>query len=295
MHRSVALLVVLGCGGPQQQAYTHKQNTNPAERALSPVTAKIVAVDEAEKSGLVEVTLRTPFEGDANGTQLVEEFLARADRERVELLTDVAIYFPARDPRDGRVVECRSSIVPERVTETRTIPARYESVSINKPVTRMVTESEYRCKMVTKYENKTYTEYQQKCGSVMRPVTRTRTAYRSQYDSFSKSYRSVPYTETYTAYESHYECKSEPVTKTKMEPVMRNECSSEMVTKSVTRYEFQLENRYVPPQLEVIQRQRLRELDPQCYAVPVADGPPGSALTNRIEGRGFTRGAPAKR
>ncbi len=279
---------MFGCASPQQQ-YTHKTPAAATERPLAPITAKVVSAAEAERSGLVEITLRTPFEAGADGTRLVADLLARADRERVELIADLAIYFPARDPRDGRVVECRSSIVPETLTETRTLPAHYESVSVSRPVSRVVTEPEQRCKPVTKYENKTSTEYEQRCGSVMKPVTRTRTAYRSEYDSFSKSYRQVPYTETYTAYESQYECKSEPVTKTRMEPVMRTECSSEIVTKTVTRYEFQLENRFVPARLETITRQRLRELDPECYLVPVPDGPPSSALTNRIEARAFKR------
>src|SRR5687767_4412520 len=212
-------IVLVGCASqPPPQQYTHKKPAAP-EQALPPVTAQVVPAIEAESAGLVETTLRTPFEGGADGTRLVEDFLARADSARIELLADVAIYFQARDPRDGRVVECRSNIVPERLTETRELPAHYERVPVSRPVTRTVTESEQRCKPVTKYENRPKTEYQQKCGSVTRPVTRTRTAYRSQYDSYSKSYRQVPYTETYTAYESRYECKSEPVTTYRMESV----------------------------------------------------------------------------
>ena len=287
------LILLLGCGIPQQpqQQFTHKKPREP-DRALPVTTAKVVAAEEAERAGLVEITLRSPFEGGADGTQLVEEFLARADRERVELLADLAIYLETRDPRDGRAVECRSSIVPETVTVGTTIPDHYERVSVSRPVTRTVTESQQRCKQVTKYENRPVTEYQQKCGSVSRPVTRTRTAYRSQYDSYSKSYRQVPYTETYTAYESHYECKYESVTRSKMQSVMRTECAPEMVTRTVTRYEFQLESRFIPAHLEKITRQRLRELDPECYAAPVG-GSPSSALMNRIEARAFTKRAAA--
>lgn len=278
-------IVLVGCAASSPQ-YTHKK-PREAEQPLPPITAKVVALADAERSGLVEATLRTPFEGGADGTRLVEDFLARADGARVELLAEVAIYIQTRDPRDGQPLECRSSIVPETITETRTVPAHTERVQVSRPVTRTVTEHEQRCKPVTKYENRSHTTYEQKCGTVSRPVTRTRTAYRSQYDSYSKSYRQVPYTETYTAYESRYECKSEPVTRTKMEAVTRTECKSELVTKTVTRYEFQFESRFVPARLESITRQRLRELDPECYAVPSAT--PSTALMNRIEARAFTK------
>jgi len=282
-------IVLVGCASPSQPQpeYAHKK-PREQDQMIRPTTAKVVGAEDAERSGLAELTLRTPFETGVDGTQLVEEFLARADRERVELIADLAIYLQTRDPRDGRAVECRSSIVPETVTIGREIPAHYERVSVSRPVTRTVTENEQRCAPVTKQENRSYTSYEQKCGSVTRPVTRTRTAYRSQYDSYSKSYRQVPYTETYTAYESRYECKSEPVARSRLESVTRTECTPHMVTKSVTRYEFQLESRFVPTHLEKITRQRLRELDPECYAVRVG-GPPSSALMNRIEARAFRR------
>ena len=285
--RSWIAIVLVGCASQPQPQYTHKK-PREIDQELRVSAAKVVPAEEAERSGLAEITLRTPFEGGADGTQLVEDFLARADKERVELVADLAIYLQTRDPRDGRAVECRSSIVPETVTVAREIPAHYERVSVSRPVTRTVTENEQRCRPVTKTENKLHTEYQQKCGTVTRPVTRTRTSYRSQYDSYSKSYRQVPYTETYTAYESRYECRSEPVTRYKMESVTRTECSPQLVTKTVTRYEFQFATRFIPTHLQKITRQRLRELDPECYAVPVG-GPPSAALMNRIEGRAFTR------
>ena len=286
--RAWIAIALLGCTASQPQPeYTHKKARQP-DQQLRVSTAKVVAPEEAQRSGLVELTLRTPFEAGADGTQLVEEFLARADKERVELVTDLAIYLQTRDPRDGRAVECRTSIVPETVTVAREIPAHYERVSVSRPVPRTVTESEQRCMPVSKMENKPHTEQQQKCGMVSRPVTRTRTAYRSQYDSYSKSYSQVPYTETYTAYESRYECRSEPVTRYRLESVTRTECKPHMVTKTVTRYEFQFETRFIPTRLETITRQRLRELDPECYAVPVG-GPPSSALVNRIEARAFTK------
>jgi hypothetical protein len=120
--------------------------------------------------------------------------------------------------------------------------------------------------------------------------------YRSQYDSFSKSTRSVPQTEHYTAYESHFECKSAPVTRLRSEMVSKNECGFETVTRTVTRYEFQLESTYVPPQMELVTRQRLRELEPVCYDLegPADDpslSPPSVARSsgNRIEGKIYSK------
>ena len=244
-----------------QQTYKQKYNEQP----LSSLSAKVVAPEEAARSGLVQGSLSIPFTGETDGTRLVEGFLDGADKMHAELVTDVAIYFQTE--LGGEAVECRSMIVPETVTERHALPAHYRQVSVSKPVTRMVTESEYRCQMVTRYESVTRTEYQYQCHTV----------YRSQYDYSCKCTRSVP----------QNECRSEPVMRTSMQPVMKNECSSHPVTKSVTRYEYQLESKYVPARLELITRQRLHELDPECYVLPAA--PPSIATRNRIEGRVFKK------
>jgi hypothetical protein len=76
--------------------------------------------------------------------------------------------------------------------------------------------------------------------------------------------------------------------------VSKTECSYQPVTRTVTRYEFQLESRYVPPRMETVTRQRLRELDPVCYQLEAAAddpalAPPARTRGNRIEGRIFTK------
>jgi hypothetical protein len=280
-----SVLVAAACAAPQTE-YAY-QSPNAPERKLTPVRAEVVYARRAETSGLPERTLSLPFvapeDGNVDGTELVESFLSRADIEHVRYISDLAIYL--QTTRDGRAVECRSDVVPETYTETVQRPARYELVSEMQPVQRQVTEYERRCRSETRYESKMVTEYQQRCRTVSKPVQRTRTVYRSQYDFSSKSTRSVPHTEHYTAYESKYECTREPVTRYKSQPVTKQECKQEPVTRTVTRYEHQLENRYVPARFDQITRQRLRELDPQCYVLD--DGAPGQMPQNRVEGRVF--------
>jgi len=289
MHRTRLLLLLLASCA-QQQAYTYKDSRG-VETEMAPVTAQVVTAAEADGSGLTPGILSIPFAGETDGTKLVQDFLARADAAGAYLVADLAIFLATT--QDSSTVECRTNIVPETTTETRTRPSHYVNVPVSRPVTRTVTESQYQCRPVTKLESRHYTEYQQRCGSVSHPVTRTRTVYRSEYSWSTKSTRSVPQTESYTTYESRYECKSEPVSRTRLESVTKTECSFTPVTRTVTRYEYQFESRFVPAQLEMITRQRLRELDPECYVTGPANGPPSTVHANRIEGRIFTK--PAKR
>ena len=97
---------------------------------------------------------------------------------------------------------------------------------------RTVTESQYRCKMVSK------------------PVTRYETVYESSYDYYTKSYKSTPRSKSVTRYE------------------YKNECSYEPVTRTVTRYEYQYESKYIPPSWDYISRtyanHQLVEREPVC-------------------------------
>jgi hypothetical protein len=277
-----ALAIAFTACVPSQQ-YGYQAASGP-ERPLPPVRAEVVTAERAAQEALPGEPLSFGFGPDADGTQLVADFLARADAAGAAMVSDLAIYL--RTLRDGHVVECRTEIVPETVTSSRWKPAHTERVPVSRPVTRTVTEYEQRCTTVTRSQSRMVTEYQQRCRSVTRPVTRTRTTYSSSYDSFSKSYRSTPRTETYTAYESRQECRSEPVTRYRTERVPHRECRSHPVSRSVTRYEFQYETRFVPGRLETLGRQRLRELEPVCYVVAgdaATSNAPG-ASGNRIEG-----------
>lgn len=260
--------------------YSHKPAAGP-ERAMRPVKATVVSMEEADRAGLHRRQLAIPFGPGADGTRLVEDFLARADAAKVRLIAGLTIT--VRSAKDGRALDCATAIVPESIATTHVRPGGMEMVSVPRLVTRSVMEPEFRCRSVTRSRLVTRTEYQQRCRHVSKPVTRSRTTYTSQYDSFSKGYRSVPRTESYTTYESSNECRSEPVTRTTTEWTPEQECRTQMVPKMVTRYEYQLESQYRPPRLETIVRQRLRELAPVCRDAGPAGQPPGAGTPNRIE------------
>jgi hypothetical protein len=111
----------------------------------------------------------------------------------------------------------------------------------------------YRAGRVAERVARTVTEYEVHCRMVMRPRTRTETHYESQYDVTSNSHQTRPVTRTYTEMASEQECQSEPVTRT------------------VMRYEHQLESRYVPPQwrteLRWMSEWALDETPPLCTSL----------------------------
>lgn len=276
---ALVLAVVASCT-PRQQ-YAHQPAAGP-ERPLRPVRARVVAPADAAASGLRAEPLVIPFGDGADGTALLDDFLARADAAGARLVTDLAIVLRADDGE--HTLECRTEVVPETVTRTEVRPGRTEAVLVPRRVTRTVTEQEYRCQTVTRTKHVTRTESEYRCEYVTKPVHKTRTVYRSEYDYGTRSSRSVPRTESYTEYERQRECRYQPVTKRVTEQVPERECRYEPVTRTVTRYEHQLEQQYQPPRMETIRRQRLRELEPACAVVGPAGQPPGAGAPNRLEG-----------
>jgi hypothetical protein len=286
-------LVAAGCRppGPTEIVSRSGQKTR-----LRPAGVRVIAAAEAS-SKLSGRPFLLPFGGGRDGTELVGLVLAEAERAGAAAVGDINVTLAT--VRDGQPIECRTAILPETVTESRWVPSSHRLVSVSKPVSRMVTEQQYRCHLVSRPETRHVTEYQQRCRSVSRPVTRTRTTYSYQYSRTGS--RSVPRTESYTTYESRQECHSEPVSRMKTDYVSKNECRYEPHTRMVTRYEHQLETQYVPPRLETFQRHRLRETEPVCYeidagaeaaptrsadesdAAPLPDPPPAPAPRNRIE------------
>jgi hypothetical protein len=262
---------------PEPEPHDPDPEVEPPAAEPEPA-ARVVTAAEAGRPGYEPRPLVIPFEG-GDGTELVTRFLAEADRAQADMVTQLVVVIGS--VQDGREMECRSGIVPESYNETVEVPGHTEQIPVKRPVTRMVSESQYRCHSVQQSEMHPRTDYQRDCRSVSRPVSKTRTVYRPQYDSHSRSYRSAPQTETYTAYESRYECTNRPVTRMESRLVSRRQCGFEPVSRLVTRYEFQYQSRYVPPELTSITRQRLRELDPVCLAV---GGDGAAPRGNRIEG-----------
>jgi hypothetical protein len=262
-----------------------------ARQPLPRTEVQVVAAEDATRRGLVGRPQSREFGEGQDGTTLVSDLLTEAQRQGAVAVSDIGVTLISQGPEGP--LGCRTSILPETVAESRTIPAGTTMVPVQKPVSRLVTESEYRCHMVSHPETRSVTESHQSCQSVSHPVTRTRTTYSYQYDSFTHSSRSVPRTESYTTYESRYECRSEPRSVTRTEYVSRNECHMEPVTHTVTRYEFQYETRYVPPRLETITHHRLHESEPACEALVPPAGAPGAPApplpSNRIEATFYFR------
>ena len=263
----VFALAVAGCtaAGPTQMV-----SRTGEKSPLRPAGVRVIAAAEAAESKLAARPFALRFGGDRDGTELVELVLAEAERTGATAVGDISITLGT--VREGRPIECRTAILPETVTESVWRPASHHLVPVSRPVSRMVTEQQYRCHTVSRPETRSVTEYQQRCRTVSRPVTRTRTTYSYQYSRTGS--RSVPRTETYTTYESHQDCRSEPVHRTRTDYVSNRECRYEPHTQMVTRYEHQMETRYVPPRLETFQRHRLRETDPVCYEIDGAAPPP---------------------
>jgi hypothetical protein len=195
--------------------------------------AEVVTAERAAQAALPGAPLSIAFGHYASGPQLVASFLAQADVSGAAMVSDLAIYL--RMVRDGRVVECRSEIVPEAVTSSGWQPAQAELVLAGMPVTRTVVE------------------YEQRCGTVVRtePVT-----------TVSPYCHSVSKPGSYT---SQSDCYFWAMGRT--EQVANRECRNELVTRTVTRFEFQYETRFIPGPLDRLSRQRLRELPPVCYVV----------------------------
>ena len=144
---------------------------------------------------------------------------------------------------EGRPVRCKTLVGPEEEVEQRARvvhqPGRYDRRQVLKPVSRYVTEQQYRCRPVQK------------------SVTRYETTYEQSYDFLSKRYRSTP--------------RSRPVTRWETQ----NECKFESVHRHVTRYEYEWESRWVPPEWQVISEHyshwTLVESEPVCADAADAD------------------------
>lgn len=262
------------------------------QRPLPRTELQVISAQAAAARGLEGRPISRDFGAGQDGTKLVAELLSDAEKQGAQAVGQIGITLIASHA-DGPMA-CRTDILPETISETRSIPASRRLVPVQRPVSRLVTEQQYRCHMVSEPHTRSVTESRQECHMVSHPVTRTRTTYSYQYDSFTHSSRSVPRTETYTAYESRNECRSVPHYTTRTENVMRSECRMEPMTHTVTRYEFQYETQYVPPRLETIAHHRLRESEPTCLALdPTGDRP--ATATNRIEATFyFPANAPAR-
>jgi hypothetical protein len=213
----------------------------------SKADVRVVDPEKLEGIQLLAKPMAIVFGKKADGTELVIRYLESAGAQGAQYVTELRIVLAVDQP-DGRF-ECTSYVWPE-------------DHSFTTREQRLVQQPQ-RSRYVPKTVTSTVTEYPYQCQSVMKPVTRTQTDYVSQYDYYSKSYRTVPQTRTVTSYESQQECKTVPVTRT------------------VTRTEYQLQWEYVPPQWQTVAiyhpNWKLKEAEAVCELA-------GEWAMNRIEG-----------
>ncbi len=185
---------------------------------------------ENYSSEIMEVT----FEKKQDGTQLILEFLKKAQEKGALYVSDITITI--NSVAESQPVSCVTEILPIDKTTAKTEPvytsSKYQGKYVYKPVMKMVTEYQYKCEYVSK------------------PVREQETYYTTEYDNYSKKSKSVSKTRYVTRYKSQQECASKPV------------------TRYVTRYEYQYESEYIPPKLEYITRYyttwELKESEPAC-------------------------------
>lgn len=264
---AVLAIAVIACTRhhPGQQAATGPAQPQAQAQPQTLTRAQVVTAERADQEAKPFWVLWLPIGLGTNGTQLVASFLAQADVAGAAMVSDLAIYL--RTVRDGQVVECRSEIVPDTETSSGWLPPPLELVPAGGLVTRTVTEYEQRCATLERTETETVIAPVRRCHSVRKPVTRTRTTYSTSYDSRSGSFRTTPGTGIYTDYTTEERCHSwpTPVQRTKYVPFRK--CSTALVTRTATRYEFQFAGHFAPPRLDMLTRQRLRELAPVCYVL----------------------------
>lgn len=187
----------------------------------------IVTAEQGARLGIEPVHASSTFEEGQDGTRVVVDFLQRATLRGARYVSDLRVVIISE--QDGKPIACETRIAPVEERVNVMVPGGFKSAPTLAPVSRMVTESQYRCRMVSE------------------PVTRSETTYRTEYDYSRKTTRTVPKTRMVTRYE------------------MRQKCGLEPVTRMVTRYEFQYRMQYAPPHLESVSRQKLKETQATCF------------------------------
>jgi hypothetical protein len=239
----LALLFLSGCAGIDSYPV-------PAE----PEDMTLTTREQAEAASLPAWTLTMPLGERRDGTELVLEFLKYAESTGARYVTEVNLVLGVE--QQGRPVECRTRIGPIRPASSAQRPDPSADSPETRPwrvsETRMVSEPQLRCRMVT--------------DSRLVPETHME----SEYDSFSKSHRMVPRTRMVMRHDT------------------RQECQHETVQRSVTRYVYQFHTGFIPPDLEEVARYQprltLAESAPECTPIEPGDGR-RTGLAHRIEAR----------
>jgi hypothetical protein len=213
-------------------------------------TVALITHEEAERRGLRSQRMSMRFGANQDGNELAHRFLASAAARGASWVSDLEVHLTAGTP--DQPVVCITRLEAQGRSETvarqQLVYRPPENKLVMKPVTRTVTEMEYRCQMKSK------------------PHTEMKTSYESSYDFSCKCTR------------------SRPVTKWVHTTRMENECRHEPRTRTVTRYEHQWEQQYRPPEWQTVfareTRFDLAESPPSCAPLP----PEVEARGNRLRG-----------
>ncbi len=243
---------------------------------------QVVSAEDAAARGLEGQLAVTPFGAGEDGEKVLHDFFAAAQRRGAGYVSDVNLVFASAP--EGPPTECKVAVHPVDAVVPVQVPAGMTQVPVTTPVTRTVTDQEYRCTLRAVPQTRTVTRQEQHCQLVAKPVVRMETIYSSQYDPFSKSMHTAPQTHSVTSSEMVNDCRMVPVTSTVTEVQNKQECAMVPVTHTVTRYEFHLQSSFVPARVEYLQKHRVEESAPVCYAL---GGAP--ARGNRVEGRVYLR------
>jgi hypothetical protein len=139
-------------------------STQPAPQGYSDdrqPDVRLITREMAEREGLVGEPFAISFGEGQNGTELAFRYLRAAGLRGAGWVSDLQVVLRADTDR-ARV--CVTSLLP--IPHTRTVsrqemvqpPPRSEMVM--RPVTRTVTEYQYRCRMVSKPRTHTVTRYE---------------------------------------------------------------------------------------------------------------------------------------
>src|SRR5262245_5470398 len=144
-----SVLAATLCAGcfPQRTSPTSVVSASGDETPIPPRALRVVSHERAVASGLSPRPVTVPFGAGKDGTRLIASLLEDAERQGAELVSDIQIVLASA--RDGAGQECVTEVVPETQTQSRMVPGEHRMVPVQAPVSRMVTEQQYRCHMVT--------------------------------------------------------------------------------------------------------------------------------------------------
>jgi hypothetical protein len=268
---------------PQAQPQAQPTVAEAQPQKGLPDESFVVPAAYALSQGLTARPAQAAFGAGQDRTQLVADFLKRAREAGAVYVSDIALYFPDQRAEGVRgLVECKVDVYPDDGAVAQ--QPQTEAVPVQRQVSRLVTEQEYHCRQVNVPVSRVEVRVENHCREVKKPVSRYETTYTTQYDYVTKSSRTVPQTRYISEWEFKNECRMEPVPHPVTKTEVQNQCGYEPVTHWVTRPESQVESRPVQPRPAELQRRRLTQSAPACYALPA-----GEARTGRIEAKLYTR------